>query len=286
MKPSKSWFITGCDRGMGYIFAETFLRHGDTVVVTARDKSNVSDLLKQYPDTAIGLELDVTDSEAIHQVVKRAEMLTGGIDVLINNAGYGLLGPVEATSPDEYRALFEVNFFGAAEVMRAVLPFMRQRRQGYIINTTSIGGFAASPGFGFYAASKFAMEGLSESVALDTAVFGIKVTILEPGSTRTEFAGESMNYTSTIIEEYQSSAVKTTVDRMTARHGSQPGDPRRLAKVLLKFSRMDQPPLRFTTGEDGLGRMRQKLDATSKEAEKFAHLSLGVAYESINPEIK
>lgn len=276
----KTWFITGCDKGMGYTFAETILAAGDKVVVTARDKNNVVDLLKGYPETALGYTLDVTNQSEIQRIVSDADEKTGGIDVLVNNAGYGLLGPVEATDPGEYRPLFEVNFFGAAEVIRALLPYMRQRRSGYIINTTSIGGFAASPGFGFYAASKFAMEGLSEAVALDTAVFGIKVTILEPGSTRTDFAGGSMTRTARVIEEYQQSAVQSTLDRMNARHGAQPGDPHRLAKILLKFSRMEEPPLRFTTGEDGLSRMRNKLQATTAETEKFARLSLAVEFGS------
>ena len=280
MNDQQTWFITGCDKGMGYAFAETILTAGDRVVVTARDKSNVVSLLDRFPDTALGYTLDVTDPKEIQRTVRDAEERTGGIDVLVNNAGYGLLGPVEATEPGEYRPLFEVNFFGAAEVIRAVLPYMRHRRSGYIINTTSIGGFAASPGFGFYAASKFALEGLSEAVALDTANFGIKVTILEPGSTRTDFAGGSMARAARVIEEYQQSAVQTTLDRMNARHGAQPGDPRRLAKILLKFSRMEAPPLRFATGADGISRMRQKLQVTTTESDRFAELSLAVEFDS------
>lgn len=279
-RDQKTWFITGCDKGMGFTFAETILTVGDKVVVTARDKANIVGLLDRFPDTAIGYTLDVTDPQEIRRTVSEAEERSGGIDVLVNNAGYGLLGPVEATEPDEYRPLFEVNFFGAAEVIRTVLPYMRRRRRGYIINTTSIGGFAASPGFGFYAASKFALEGLSEAVALDTAVFGIKVTILEPGSTRTDFAGSSMNRAAHDIEEYQQSAVQTTLDRMNARHGAQPGDPVRLAKILYNFSRMEEPPLRFATGEDGLARIRQKLQETAAETEKFAELSLAVEFGS------
>lgn len=280
VKNQKTWFITGCDKGMGYAFAETILAAGDRVVVTARDKNNVTDLLDSYPDTALGYTLDVTNPQDIQRTVEETEKRTGGIDVLVNNAGYGLLGPVEATEPDEYRPLFEVNFFGAAEVIRAVLPYMRQRRSGYIISNTSIGGFAASPGFGFYAASKFALEGLSEAVALDTAVFGIRVTILEPGSTRTDFAGGSMTHSNRVIEEYAQSGVQTTLDRMKARIGTQPGDPRRLAKILFKFSRMEEPPLRFPTGDDGLSRMRQKLQATGADAEQYAELSLAVEFNS------
>lgn len=280
MSDQKTWFITGCDKGMGYAFAETILAFGDRVVVTARDKANVDALLQEYPHTAFGYTLDVTLPADIQRVVAEAEQATGGIDILLNNAGYGLLGPVEATTPEEYRPLFEVNFFGAAEVVRAFLPYLRQRRRGYIINTTSIGGFAASPGFGFYAASKFALEGLSEALAQDTAALGIKVTILEPGSTRTDFAGGSMANAAHHIEDYDKTAVKLTLDRMKARHGAQPGDPRRLAKVMIKLSRMASPPLRLPAGDDAIDRMRMKLDATKAEADKFEDLCRAIAFDS------
>ena len=283
MGEQKTWFITGCDKGMGYVFAETLLAHGERVVVTARDLATIEPLLRRHPDTAFGYQLDVTSAPDIAAVAAAAERATGGIDVLVNNAGYGMLGPVEATAPEEYRPLFDVNFFGAAEVIRALLPAMRQRRRGYIINTTSIGGFAASPGFGFYAASKFALEGLSEALAQDVAAFGIRVTILEPGSTRTDFAGGSMARAGQQIADYDNSAVKLTLERMAARHGAQPGDPARIARILLKFSRMVDPPLRFTTGDDGLGRMRDKLRATSAEVERFAALSLSVGFDCDTP---
>lgn len=280
MADTKSWFITGCDKGMGYAFAETILAAGDRVVVTARDKANIAPLLEAYPDSAIGLELDVTRPADIDRAVREAEAWSGGIEILVNNAGYGLLGAVEVVAPEEYRPMFEVNFFGAAQVIQAFLPFMRERRRGHIINVTSIGGFAASAGFGFYAASKFALEGLAEAVALDTANFGIKVTLIEPGSTRTEFAGGSMAWAKRHIPDYDNSPVQTTFDRMKARHGAQPGDPRRIAKILLKLSRLENPPLRFPTGDDGLARMRQKLALTTEEADRFEALSLAVGFES------
>ena len=275
--------ITGAGRGIGRTVALNLARAGSDIALVARSQAELDSVVQEIQDLgrrAAAFPADLTQIRQLESLTAKISRTMGGIDVLVNNAGYGLLGPVEATDPGEYRPLFEVNFFGAAEVIRALLPYMRQRRSGYIINTTSIGGFAASPGFGFYAASKFAMEGLSEAVALDTAVFGIKVTILEPGSTRTDFAGGSMTRTARVIEEYQQSAVQSTLDRMNARHGAQPGDPHRLAKILLKFSRMEEPPLRFTTGEDGLSRMRNKLQATTAETEKFARLSLAVEFGS------
>ncbi|MDY0038296.1 MAG: oxidoreductase [Zoogloea oleivorans] len=280
MSDKKTWFITGCDKGMGYAFADVILAHGDQVVVTARDLNNVKPLLEGYPDTAYGFTLDVTKPQNIHEVVASAEKATGGVDVVVNNAGYGVLGPAEATSPEEYRPMFEVNFFGMAEVTRAFLPYMRARSRGHIMNTSSSGGFAASPGFGFYAASKFAVEGLSESIALDVAALGIKVTILEPGSFRTNFAGGSLVKPAADIGAYANTAVTSTVDRMKARHGTQPNDPRRLAKVLIKLSRMDRPPLRLPLGKDAIDRLRQKLDSVKAEFDAYEDLCLSVAFDS------
>jgi NAD(P)-dependent dehydrogenase (short-subunit alcohol dehydrogenase family) len=276
----KTWFITGCDKGMGHAFAGVLLAQGERVVVTARDVANVRPLLEQHPGTAFGYTLDITHPAQIREVVDEAERATGGIDVVVNNAGYGLLGPAEATTPEEYRPMFEVNFFGMAEVTRAFLPHMRRRRRGHIINTSSSGGFAASPGFAFYAATKFAVEGFSESVALDVAALGIKVTILEPGSFRTDFAGGSLAKPAADIEDYSMTAVKSTIDRMTARHGTQPNDPRRLAKVLILLSRMDNPPLRIPLGLDAIERLRQKLDSVRAEFDKYEDLSLAVAFDS------
>jgi len=280
MVDKKTWFITGCDKGMGHAFAGVLLARGERVVVTARDVANVQPLLDQHPATAFGYTLDITHPAQIREIVDEAERATGGIDVVVNNAGYGLLGPAEATTPEEYRPMFEVNFFGMAEVTRAFLPYMRRRRRGHIINTSSSGGFAASPGFAFYAATKFAVEGFSESVALDVAALGIKVTILEPGSFRTDFAGGSLAKPRADIEDYSMTAVKLTIDRMTARHGTQPNDPRRLAKVLMLLSRMDNPPLRIPLGLDALERLRQKLDSVRAEFDKYEDLSLAVAFDS------
>ncbi|MBC8752356.1 NAD(P)-dependent dehydrogenase (short-subunit alcohol dehydrogenase family) [Paraburkholderia sp. WC7.3g] len=280
MNDRKTWFITGCDKGMGYAFAEVILADGDRVVVTARDVANIKPLLDQYPQTAFGYTLDITNAARIREVVADAERATGGVDVVVNNAGYGVLGPAETTTPEEYRPMFEVNFFGMAEVTRAFLPYMRQRTRGHIMNTSSSGGFAASPGFGFYAASKFAVEGFSESVSLDVAALGIKVTILEPGSFRTDFAGGSLVKPKAEIGDYAKTAVSSTLDRMTARHGTQPNDPRRLAKVLIKLARMENPPLRMPLGQDAIDRLRQKLDSVSAEFDKYEDLCLAVAFDS------
>ncbi|MGE0383387.1 MAG: oxidoreductase [Gammaproteobacteria bacterium] len=280
MTDTRTWFITGCDKGMGHAFAERILERGDRVVATARDPANVADLVTKYHNRAHGYQLDVTNAGQIRSVVAAAEQATGGIDVLVNNAGYAVIGAAEETSPGEYRPMFEVNFFGLVEVTRALLPGMRARGRGHIFCTSSIGGFAASPGFGFYAASKFAVEGFAESLSLDVAALGIKVTILEPGSTRTDFAGGSLVRAATRIPDYERTAVVSTLDRMAARHGAQPNDPRRIADVLMTLARDPAPPLRIPLGQDGVDRFAAKLDALRKDFERWHDLSLSVAFDS------
>lgn len=275
---SLNWFITGCDSGMGYAFAEVALEHGETVVATARDVANLSELATRFGARLIALELDVTRPDQIAGAVAEAERRTGGIDVLVNNAGYGLIGVAEETSPDEYRPLFEVNFFGLAEVTRAVLPGMRSRGRGHILNTSSSGGYAASPGFAFYAATKYAVEGFSDALAQEVAVFGIKVTILEPGSIRTRFAGHALQRPRHPIAAYQSGALKATLDRMNARDGKQPNDPRKVGQALLKIVRMADPPGRLPLGADSLDRLRGKVAAVSGDFERFSEISLSVAF--------
>lgn len=280
MSDRKTWFITGCDSGMGYAVAETVLADGDTVVVTALDETNIAPLIEQYRDTAHGYTLDVTNTDRIRTVVADAESVTGGIDVLFNNAGYGLLAAAEETQPDEYRPLFEVNFFGMAEVTRALLPYMRKRRSGHILNTSSAGGYAASPGFAFYAASKFAVEGFSDALSQEVVAFGIKLTIVEPGSFRTNFAGSAMIRPKQPIDDYKNTAVSLTTTRMDARDGAQPNDPRKLARVLAKIVRDPEPPQRLPLGQDSIERLEKKVAAVAAEFEKWKPVSLSVAFDA------
>ncbi len=277
---SKTWFITGCDSGMGYALAETLLAHGETVVVTARQVDSVAALLKQYPASAFGHQLDVTQTGRIAEVVAQAEAQTGGIDVLVNNAGYGVLGAAEETSAIEYRAMFEVNFFGLVETCRAVLPYMRRRRSGQIFNTSSYGGYAASPGWAMYASSKFAVEGYSEALAQEVAPLGIRVTILEPGSFRTAFAGASLLQTALRIEDYAQTPVALRRTSVNASDGNQPNDPKKLALVLLRVTSMPQVPLRLPLGIDALDRMRKKVASVSAEFERWAPVAVLVGYDA------
>ena len=274
----KSWLITGCDSGMGYALAETLLAQHETVVVTARQEANIAPLLARYPATAFGHALDVMQTSRIAEVVTQAEAQTGGIDVLVNNAGYGVLGAAEETSAAEYRAMFEVNFFGLVEVTRAVLPHMRRRRAGHVFNTSSYGGYAASPGWSMYASSKFAVEGYSEGLAQEDAPLGIRVTILEPGAFRTNFAGDSLMQTALRIEDYAQTPVAARRTSVGASDGNQPNDPKRLALVLLRVASMADAPLRLPLGADAIDRMRKKVASASAEFERWAALSVSVGY--------
>ena len=275
---TKCWLITGCDSGMGYALAQTLLACGEKVVATVRRASSVADLLAQYPATAFSHVLDVTQTCRIADVVAQAEAQTGGIDVLVNNAGYGVLGAAEETSAMEYRAMFDVNFFGLVEVTRAVLPYMRIRRRGHIFNTSSYGGYAASPGWSMYASSKFAVEGYSEGMSQEVAPLGIRVTILEPSAFCTEFAGTSLMQTALRIEDYAQTPVAARRDSVHASDGTQPNDPKRLALVLLRVASMPDAPLRLPLGADAIARVRKKVTTTAAEFERWSPIALSVGY--------
>jgi len=277
---TKTWFITGCDSGMGYAVAQVMLERGDKVVLTARDVTNVQPLLEKFPTSARGFTLDVTDRVHVETVTEEAIGAFGGIDVLLNNAGFGVLGAAEETSAEEYRPMFEVNFFGLAEVTKALLPHMRERRKGHIFNTSSLGGYAASAGFAFYAASKFAVEGFSDALAQEVAPFGIRVVILEPGSFRTHFAGSSLRKPARRIEAYTATPVEVTQSRMAMRDGTQPNDPQRLGHVLHRLARMDALPLRLPLGEDALDRVRSKLEAGRAEFGAWRQVALSVSFDA------
>lgn len=281
----KVWFITGCDSGMGLAVAETVLEYGGSVVATGLQPDNFAALVKKHPGRAWARRLDVTNAAQVREVVVAAERETRGIDVLLNNAGYGLLGTAEEVTPEEYRPLFEVNVFGVAEVTRAVLPFMRTRRRGHIFNTSSSGGYSASPGFAYYAATKFAVEGFSDALAQEVAVFGIRVTIVEPGSMRTLFAGSSMKRPKNPIEAYKDSAAQLTNTRMKERDGTQPGDPKRLARALIRLSNEANPPLRIPLGDDSIDRLEKRAAATAAEFAKWKSLSLSVGFGASEDEL-
>jgi NAD(P)-dependent dehydrogenase (short-subunit alcohol dehydrogenase family) len=221
---SPVWLITGCSTGFGREFVRAALAHGFRVVATARDPKKLDGLIGAHEGKAIALPLDVTNAAQIKHAVSEAERVFGRIDVLVNNAGYGYLAAVEEGEENDIRAMFETNFFGLASMIREVLPGMRARRQGQIVNISSVGGIIGFPGSGYYAATKFAVEGLSDSLAQEVEPLGIRVLAVEPGPFRTDWAGRSLKQSPNFISDYETSAGKRRRDT-AGNSGTQPGDP-------------------------------------------------------------
>jgi len=268
---STTWMITGVSSGLGLELARAALTRGDRVIGTVRSKA-ASEALVALGQHVIPVLLDVTDDARVRETVAEAERKTGGIDVLINNAGYGLVAGVEEASLDEIRAQFEANVFGAVAVMQAVLPFMRSRRAGRIVNITSVSGLVGWPSLGIYSGSKFALEGISETLALEVAPLGIKVIMIEPGGLRTDFATRSRKQSARIIEDYDST-VGSCRRILTEHAGHELGDPAKAAKTILEVATSDAPPLRLLLGSDALGYATQKLGAQMDEIRALTPLT-------------
>lgn len=270
----RTWLITGADKGLGFETAKAALDQGDNVVVTVMAGDGEHTLLATYPDRLRAFHLDARDHAGIGPVVRAAQAAFGRIDVLVNNAGYGLVALVEATGADKYRPIFEVNFFGLAEMTRAVLPIMRHQRSGHILNLSSYAGFVGTPGFGFYAATKFAVEGYSESLSKEVAHLGIKLTVIEPGGFRSDFAGPSLVAgMDTLGEDY--APVADTVSQYSARrHGKQPNDPTLFGIALCRLVAEPDPPFRLPLGEDSLNAIREELVTVGQSLERWKDLSV------------
>ncbi|HTN86926.1 MAG TPA: oxidoreductase [Sorangium sp.] len=251
------WFITGASRGIGAEIASAALAAGDQVVATARDPRSITDRFGR-PEALLPLALDVTDEASAAAAVEAAVARFGRIDVLVNNAGYGVVGAIEETQGDEVRRVFETNVFGLLAVTRAALPQLRKQRAGLILNLSSVGGYRSGPGFGIYCSTKFAVEGISEALHAELAPLGIAVTVLEPGYFRTEFLeAKSAVATEKVIADYAETAGKV---RSYAKEVSlqQPGDPVRLARVVVELSRAKNPPLRLPLGTDAIAAIEAK----------------------------
>ncbi|MCC9621107.1 SDR family NAD(P)-dependent oxidoreductase [Thalassospira sp. MA62] len=241
------WFVTGCSTGFGREIVKQLLADGKRVVVTARRPDSIADLIKGHEDIALGLELDVTKPDQIDAAVTKAEAHFGRIDVLVNNAGYGYFAAIEEGEDDEIRRQFEVNVFGLNALTQRVLPGMRARKSGHIFNFSSIGGMTSHPALGYYCATKFAVEALSEALSKETAPLGIKVTIVEPSGFRTDWAGRSATAPKNPIDDYAPTAGRMR-DILAADSGNQQGDPVRAAKILLEIASLANPPLRLPLG--------------------------------------
>ncbi|HZX78946.1 oxidoreductase [Lysobacter sp.] len=251
---AQTWFITGASSGFGRAFALQALSAGHNVVVTARDPARLAALSAQAPGRVLALALDVDQAGQVEAAAQAALSRFGRIDVLINNAGYGLVGAVEETPDQELRAVMDTNFFGAAAMIRAVLPAMRAQRSGAIVNISSMGGQLSFAGFGAYSASKFALEGLSEALAQEVAPFGIKVLIVEPGAFRTDFAGGALRHMPE-LEAYRDTSGNTRAFAH-GMHGTQEGDPAKAAAAVARALADARTPLRLQLGGDAVDAVR------------------------------
>jgi NAD(P)-dependent dehydrogenase (short-subunit alcohol dehydrogenase family) len=277
LQTSPVWFITGCSTGFGRELAKLVLARGWRAVVTARDKARVADLARGAGDRALALGLDVTDAAQVAAAVETAGERFGGIDVLVNNAGYGYQASAEEGEDAEIRAQFEANVFGLFALTRAVLPGMRARRSGHILNITSVAGFVGYPGSGYYAATKHAVEGWSDSLAAEVAPLGIKVTCIEPGPFRTNWAGRSLRQTESRIADYAETAgarLKNTAERS----GSQAGDPVRAGEAMIRVTESENPPRHLVLGAFGIDAVTSKLKATLAEVEAWRETSLATDF--------
>jgi NAD(P)-dependent dehydrogenase (short-subunit alcohol dehydrogenase family) len=254
------WLITGCSTGFGRELATILIGRGYRVVATARDPAKVADLVAGHDASALALKLDVDKTSDIAAAIEATKRKFGRVDVLVNNAGYGYLSAVEEGEDDEIRAMFETNVFGLAAVTRAVLPLMRAQKAGAIVNISSQGGFIGFPGTGYYSATKFAVEGLSEALAKEVTPFGIKVLIVEPGPFRTDWAGRSLKMPKVPIEAYKETAVARR-NMIHGYSGSQPGDPIRAAEAIIATVEQEKPPLRLPLGSIAFEGMRGEIEA-------------------------
>lgn len=277
-KTPRTWLITGADKGLGYFTAKAALEQGDRVIVTVLAADGSHSLSTEYPETLRAFHLDARDHGRFDEVVAKADEVFGGIDVLVNNAGYGLLAVAEATPAEKYRNMFEINFFGLAEMTRAVLPVMRRQRSGHIINLSSKAGYGASPGFAFYSASKFAVEGYSEALAMEVKHLGIHVTIIEPGGFRSDFAGPSLVSAKSEVADYAETN-RMIEDYVEQRHGKQQSDPAKFGPALCRLVDADAPPLRLPLGADSLEFIRDDIRSVSAELDRWEELSRSTAVE-------
>ncbi|HWG17961.1 MAG TPA: oxidoreductase [Acidobacteriaceae bacterium] len=273
----KVWFITGASTGFGRLLAEEVLKTGGRVIATARKPEQVADLVKQYPETARAFALDVMKSEQIEAAAKDAIAAFGRIDVLVNNAGYGIAGGVEEATEEEFLPVFETNVFGLIRVTRAFLPQFRKQRSGHIINMSSMAGIGGTAGWGYYNATKFAVEGFSEALAGEMAAIGVKVTIIEPGPFRTDFLGRSGVLAKREIEEYRP-AIGQVRQYFHSNAGKQRGDPAKAVEAIMDVVDMPDPPLHLLLGHAAWNRMKGKLEQWRQEMAKHESISLGADF--------
>lgn len=272
-----TWLITGCSTGFGRELASAVLARNWNAVVTARDPATIQDIVAGHDVSALALRLDVTDRKQVASAVKEAEARFGAIDVLVNNAGYGYRGAVEEADETEVRELFETNFFGLVSMIQAVLPGMRAHRRGHIVNISSVAGRMAQPGSGYYSATKFAVGGLSDALRKEVGPLGIRVTVVEPGGFRTDFAGRSLRQSKHTIDDYAATAGARRKENSST-DGRQPGDPARAAQAIIRAVQADKPPFRLALGRSAVQRIRTEIDTQRQELDAWEETANGADY--------
>jgi NAD(P)-dependent dehydrogenase (short-subunit alcohol dehydrogenase family) len=276
--PNKStWFVTGSSTGLGRALTEVLLEHGHRVAASARNPSALNALKAVYGEHLLCPALDVTDPVQVRRSLQESIDHFGRIDVLVNNAGYGLIGAVEEVTDEEIRRQFDTNFFGALDVTRAILPHFRSRKTGHIVNISSIGGFRAIAGAAIYNATKFALEALSEALAREVGPLGIRVVLVEPGPFRTDFGGRSINDTTSRMPEYVATAGKMR-EYYQAAHGKQVGDPRKAAEAIIQAVESKEDFLRLPLGEATLKGMREKIGNVEKDLSLWEQVAINTAF--------
>ena len=275
----KTWLITGCSSGLGRQLADAVAARGDRLVATARSADSLQPLCERYPETVRSISLDVTRAGDAARAVALAESAFGGLDVLVNNAGFGFIGAIEEGEPNEYRPMFEVNVFGLIEMTRAALPALRKRAGGRIVNLSSGAGIAGSAGFGFYNATKFAVEGLSEALAQELGSLGLKVIIVEPGPFRTEFLGRSMATAAHEIDAY-AETVRARRHYRRTNDGRQAGDPAKAVAVMLRAVDAEHPPLHLPIGPRAHAMAERKLEAFRADIAAWREISIATDFDT------
>ncbi|VEG57111.1 short chain dehydrogenase [Mycolicibacterium aurum] len=272
-----TWLITGCSTGIGREIARAALEAGHHVAATARRQDTVADFADEFGDRALALPLDVTDGDQIRTAVATTERTFGGIDVLVNNAGYGYMSAVEEGDDAEVRKLFDTNYFGVVDTLKAVLPGMRSRRSGHVINISSMTGLVANPPNAYYSSTKFALEALTEALAKEVGPLGIKVSAVEPGAFRTDWAARSMQESSTPIGDYDENVgSRKTMIKEFANH--LPGDPRKVAEAVLMLTTLENPPLRLLLGRDVLKAVRDKISELTASIDEWEAVTKNVNF--------
>ena len=272
-----TWLITGCSSGIGRGIAKAVLKHGDNAVVTARNISTVTDIVENYPDTAIAVPLDITNKESIAGAVKAAADNFGGVDILVNNAGYGYRSSVEEGEEESVNLLFNTNFFGPIELIKQVLPYMRAQKNGAILNVSSIAAARSGVGSGYYAASKAALELMTDGLMKEVAPLGIKVMTVEPGAFRTKFYDTSLKGTQKQIEDYADTAWKTRKENIVDNQ-DQPGDPDKAGEVIYETMQKETLPKRLLLGSDAVKIVSAEMKERLQEIEDWSAISTQTDY--------